>query len=352
MKRKNKLSTQIGIAVCSLQTHSDGSIQIFPAGEFNAPNGASIGGSGPWHIDEAAATALIERAKQRKNDIVIDYEHQTLNAAKNGMPAPAFGWIKADSLLWVAGKGLMVSNPEWTEEGQSYIDGKKYKYLSPVFSFDKKTGQVLDLFQVALTNNPAIHGMDDLVMAAATVQLLQNNHEDSFMNEEERKALAKKLGLPADATVEEVMAACTALKTENADLTQKLKDSEKAIAAASAATPEEAVAVIGELQSTVAALTARLDGNDTDTLIAAAKADGKLTPAMETWARTLAPAALKSYLDAAPQIAALTGQQTDGKTEQFDKEGKAMLTKSQIAACSALGVSQEDYAKQLEEDSK
>tara|TARA_R110002050_G_scaffold269917_1_gene412424 strand:- start:44697 stop:45761 length:1065 start_codon:yes stop_codon:yes gene_type:complete len=351
-KKQTSLSSQIGIAICSLQASNDGSIQLFPAGKFDAPRGA-MAGSGPWFIDEAAATALIERVSQRQNDIVIDFEHQTIKAAENGQPAPASGWIKSDSLSWVAGKGLMVSSPEWTEPAQTFINNKQYKYLSPVFSYDKSTGRVLDLFHVALTNNPAIDGMQDVVLAAASAKFIPDNQqEDSSMNE----ALLKLLGLKKDASEDDVLAACTALQTKNTelaatntDLAKKVADSETAIAAASAATPESALTVITELQSTCAALTARLDGSDMDTLIAAAKAGGKLTPVMEPWARSLPVASLKSYLETAPQIAALTATQT-GNKQKLDSDGKAVLTDEQIAVCSQMGISQAEFLKTLAEE--
>lgn len=339
--KQTSLSRQIGIAICSLQANSDGSIQIFPADTFNAPRGA-MAGSGPWLLDEAAATALIQRVSQRNNDIVIDYEHQTLKAAENGQPAPASGWIKSNSLSWAAGKGLFVSNPEWTDKGKAFIDGKEYKYLSPVFTYDKTTGRVLDLLHVALTNNPAIDGMAGLLVAAASLSTQQQ--EEITMDPK----LLALLGLKDDASAEEVLAATTALQASNTALTTQLADKDVAIAAASAATPETAVAVITELQGTVAALTARIDGSDTDTLIAAAKADGKLTPAMEPWARTLDVDKLKAYLQAAPQIAALTARQTN--TQVLDADGKAVLTESQIAVCSQMGISQEEFKKTLAEE--
>lgn len=351
-KKQTSLSRQIGIAICSLQASNDGSIQLFPAGKFDAPRGA-MAGSGPWFIDEAAATALIERVSQRQNDIVIDFEHQTIKAAENGQPAPASGWIKSDSLSWVAGKGLMVSSPKWTPTAKKHIQDDEYRYLSPVFSYDKSTGRVLDLFHVALTNNPAIDGMQDVVLAAASAKFIPDNQqEDSSMNE----ALLLLLGLNKDASEDDVLAACAALQTKNTelaatntDLAKKVADSETAIAAASAATPATAVAVITELQSTVAALTKRIDGDEKTTLIAAAKAGGKLTPALENWAKEQTIDTLKSFLDSAPQIAALTATQTANKPK-LDADGNAVLTDEQIAVCSQMGIPQAEFLKTLAEE--
>ncbi|WP_258237666.1 phage protease [Pseudomonas sp. Q2-TVG4-2] len=47
------------------------------------------------------------------------------------------------------------------------IAGKEYRYLSPVFSYDKRTGEVLELHHVGLTNFPALDGMNSLPTLAA-----------------------------------------------------------------------------------------------------------------------------------------------------------------------------------------
>src|ERR1022692_3149060 len=44
--------------------------------------------------DEASQKAIISEFRQRKIDVVFDYEHQTLEAATTGVPAPASGWIR------------------------------------------------------------------------------------------------------------------------------------------------------------------------------------------------------------------------------------------------------------------
>lgn len=344
MSKKTQLSKLIGIAICGSSielTTTD--LQLIPAGKFDAPLGSMLGVKGPWFIDEDIAAAAIARIQQLENDIVIDFEHQTMLAAENGKPAPAAGWIKRKDIKWVAGKGLVAETVNWTDEAKAFIDSGQYKYLSPVFAFSKSTGNVLDIRQVALTNNPAIDGMDEVV-AAATAKFLPHHQEETPMDPE----LLKLLGLDDAATKEEVLAACTALKADKDTLTKQLADKDEAIAAATAATPDSAMQAIAGLQQQVAALTANQTTAEMDTLIAAAKTAGKLIPAQEDWARGLGVDKLKGYLETAPQIAALTQQQTDGKEDQFDKDGKAVLSDEQIAMCSSMGISQEDYAKTLE----
>lgn len=361
----------VALAICSLLVGSDGAVQLFPAGHFDAPRGA-LAGKGPWYLDDVSAAALIQRVQSRKNDIVFDYEHQTLLAAKNGQPAPAAGWGKPAALSWVPGKGLMLSKPEWTPKASEFIGNKEYKYISPVFTYDPKTGRVLDLLHVALTNSPAIDGMDD-VLAAASL-LPQPQQEDASMNEETLKLLRQMFGLAADTDESAVTAALTAANQQvtNMATTLALKDAtgfaalsaigdavtglkktaddaEEAIAAATAATPDSAMTVIREQGEQIAALTARLDGNEKDELIAAAKSEGKLTPSMETWAKDQSIDVLKSYFKSAAPIAALTRKQTE--TQQVDDDGNPVLTEAQLAVCTQMGIDQAEYAKSLKGDS-
>jgi phage I-like protein len=81
---------------------------------------------------------------------VIDYEHQTLNAATNGQPAPAAAWFS--TLEWRDGDGLYATDVQWTERAAAMVAAGEYRFLSPVFCFDNH-GNVKALLHAALTNN-------------------------------------------------------------------------------------------------------------------------------------------------------------------------------------------------------
>ena len=133
-----------------------------PAGSFRAIDGRPHG-IGGWTLDRAAALHIIRLANARSTDHVIDYEHQTLSAAKNGMAAPAAGWFKR--LEWREGDGLYVTDARWTDRAAAMIKAKEYRFISPVFTFDKD-GRVIDVLHAALTNNPALDGLTELVAAS------------------------------------------------------------------------------------------------------------------------------------------------------------------------------------------
>lgn len=120
-------------------------ILIFPFGEYQTDHADA-----PFLIDEEGMASVVAAFEARGNDLVIDYEHQTLD----GDQAPAAGWIKE---LEARGKDGLWARVEWTEKGANYLRSGEYRYDSPVFNIDKKTKRVTELLNVALTNWPASH---------------------------------------------------------------------------------------------------------------------------------------------------------------------------------------------------
>ena len=275
---------------------------------------------------------------------VIDYEHQTLHAAKNGQPAPAAGFMRA--LRWHPGRGLFAE-VELTQRARQLINNGEYRYFSPVFTYDTATGQVQRILMGALTNNPAISGMAPLAAAAAqifhtetktkettlvnTETVGANHHSPAPAKEGLSAGICAALGLPEGASESEAIAAC------------------KALAEAAKAVPDPAlfapVETVKELQAQVAALTAEAAQRMVDDLIAPALADGRILPAQEAWARDLGKsniAALKAYLDTATPVAALTGTQTGGKAPEGKPSGS--LTAQEAAVAAACGIAPESFA--------
>ncbi|MNF82929.1 Mu-like prophage I protein [compost metagenome] len=132
-----------------------------------------------------------------------------------------------------------------------------------------------------------------------------------------------------------VLAACTGLKAKAA--TPGNPDPSKFVP----------IETIEGMRGEIAALTARLgdrDQKDLDSDIEAALEDGRLHKSMKEWAQDLGKsnrAALSAYLDQAKPIAALIGSQTGGEPPVPDE--KTGLTKDELAACSAMGVTPEQF---------
>lgn len=365
MKFKPKKSPLgLGIAACSVVMNADGEIQLTPAGAFRGIDGRPKDAAS-WVMDAQTAARVIAYCSARHNDFVIDYEHQTLLAQDNGQPAPAAGWFSGAALRWSEGEGLFAK-VRWTANAQAFIDSDEYKYISPVILYEKGTGRICGIHSAALTNYACIDGMDEVLSrAAASFQLNPEtiSQENLTMDMDELlERLRYLLNLPTLTTPEQVaielQKAVDLIKAGEPDataaasfsITGLLAAKNVQIAALKATVPDPAkfvpVEVMNALQTELAALrTTQLEG-EIDGLIVAALSVGKLLPPQEGWARELGKSnlgLLRQHLDGATEIAALTGSQTQGRAPAGS--APSALAEHELAMCTAMGVTPEDFAK-------
>ena len=197
-------------AVCAMELAGAGSvIQLFPAGAFRSLDGRPDYAPA-WILDETAVRGIIADIEARASPVVIDYEHQLMIAKKKGGPAPASGWFKR--LEWRPGVGLFATDVEWTARAKSMIEAGEYRFISPVFNTDKR-GRITKLFHAALTNDPAIDGMDP-VMA-------HYNQEEPMIPKE----ILQALGLAEDAGDDAVLQAVADLKQQADGSSTQMKPS-------------------------------------------------------------------------------------------------------------------------------
>lgn len=314
------LTTAVSRGTCTvaLKLDAGGSplplVQLLPLGRFRARDGrpaADYPALQDWLCDTSVAQALIARFNAEGMPLLLDYEHQTLLAEENGQPAPASGW---GANLQLLDDGL-YAEVEWTERAKAMIRAGEYRFISPVFTFDEKSGAVLKLLHVALTNYPALTGQRPV---AAKQNLIQD------LPMPLKPETIAMLGLVATASMDDVHAAVATLKAK-AEITPP------------ANTPDPAqfvpISALEEVKRQLAALTARQQKTDVDNLIEEGKSTGKLLPAQEEWARDLGKkdvAALRAYLSSTPAIAALMGNQTHGKAPAA--EAQVALTAAQQEA--------------------
>ncbi|MGL6230486.1 phage protease [Aeromonas rivipollensis] len=373
----NARPTTLGLAVldAKLNQQDDGWYQLLPVGPFKARDGRPFDvPGGHWQLDKTIATTLINRAKALGQDILIDYDHQTLNVEKTGKEAPAAGWYNGDEIEWREGQGLFIK-PRWTERAAALVAAKEYRFLSAVFPYDAQ-GRPLELRMTAITNDPGVVGMQAL--AALSAQPTQTGplatpaqaaQEENPMNEH-LIALLGKLGIQPGAdgqfTTEQGTAALAAFDSLQAsakkapELEAALSAEKTALAALKAQTTSVhqgaqvdlaqfvPVATYNALVTQVAALTAQVDTTDAATLIKEARTAGKVVAAEEEYLTAYAAqkgvAALKALLDPRPAIAALTASQTAAVTLP-EKKGEAVLSAEDKYAADQLGISHEDFAK-------
>lgn len=375
--KTSKTTLNHSIAACAFEiSATNDRIQLFPAGKFRAIDGRPTDVA-HWFTDAAVAQQLISALSVRKNPVVIDYEHQTLRTGENGQPAPAAGWMNGSKIVWEPG-GLFADGVEWTSRARELIKNREYRYISPVFTYDRRTGAVQQLIHAALTNDPGLDGMSEVTLAAASRLAALTTTETLTVNEELLKLLRQLLGLPDDADEAAITAALEKMAadlkpvtdadgnsiglssllasvqekdTKIAGLTVAIEASKKRPdpAKVPAGNPDPSkfvpVEVVTQLTQDLAALSARVNGSELDTIVTEALKAGKLLPALEPWARELGAkdlAALKSYVSAAAPIAALTTTQTGGKAPTGeDAHG---LTPVELEAAALSGITPKDFA--------
>lgn len=264
--------------------------QVLPSGRVD------VEGYDPFYVDEESAREVIAYYKGRGNDLVIDYEHQTLE----NVQAPAAGWIK--DLIWKGKEGLWAS-VEWTKKAREYLTNREYRYFSPVAIIRETDRKISRLVNVALTNNPATNHLRPIV-----AKLQQDNHEEIHQKRKERnmlEKLRKMLGLAAESGEDKVEEAIAQLVAKNEALTADAagivacKEVLTALGAKEGAGKDEVVQIVASLKAPgnaavalsqqVAALTAKIATMEQQDMIALALKEGKTSPdELEKWGRDLA----------------------------------------------------------------
>lgn len=325
MSKNTSLTIALSAQLIELGGTAPTEIKLLPAGQFKAKDGRPQGLPG-WNMNDASATAILAAAGNQADKYLIDYDHQTLHSKDNGQQAPAAGWF--GKLEWRADKGLYATDVQWTAAAQAAIEAKEYRYISPVLTYNPNTGDVTGLLMAALVNYPALDGLNDL--AAAHFNFL--HPEENPAMEELLETLRYCLNLPKSTTPAELSAELDKIKTlitkpdgTTTGLSAVLAEKNNEISALSAKNGDPDMSnympstVVIELQTLVAALSAKIESSELDKLIET-NINKLPTPGLQEWAKKQTVSALSAYLETAPEIAALSGMQTDGKPPNSDSQ--------------------------------
>ncbi|MBP0439442.1 phage protease [Tianweitania sediminis] len=336
------------LALLSAADAADGSwVQLCPAGTFSARDGRGPFDAGHGETLQAIVQRTLSIAGS--TELVIDYDHQSVFGAKDGVggTAKAAGWIKE---LQVRADGIW-GRVEWTAAAAEAIRGLEYRYLSPVLIHSKSTGKVLAIRMAALTNTPAL----DLAQVAASSDL---SFSDLSPEGEPMDNILQALGLAAGSTEAEALSVINKLQTTVAAValaagTDAEAGSDAIVAAFNAkatAAPDPSkyvpLSAVTELRNTVTQLQQALSADKAQTAVDQAVASGKLAPALKDWGLDLAKkdiAAFNAFTSGAP---VLTDPQLK-PTPQRQAGDPVPLDESQREAVAALGISAADYAKTL-----
>ena len=326
-------------------------IKILPIGRVHSQKG-------DFNVDDESFELIRKQFKDRKLDLVIDYEHQTLSDVQ----APAGGWIKE----LYKGEDAIIAKVEWTAKAAEYLKNKEYRYLSPVVLVRKRDQKATAIHSVALTNTPAIDGMFALVNSLDIEDISEGG------NIMDLKELAKALGLPETATEEEIKKAVE----DAAKAAERLKEMEEKkpedkpgeggkpqevaevvanstilsmLGLKEGAKTEDVAASIMALktgtpdtQAELLALKQRMQERDADEEVQKALKAGKITAAQSGWAKSYALKDMdgfKGFVEKAPVVV------PPGKLELKDAPAAPGSDEVDVAILKNMGVSMEDVKK-------
>lgn len=270
-------------------------IKLMPLGLVKSQKGDFV-------VDMESFDMMKKYFKGRMLDLVVDYEHQTLD----NVQAPAAGWIKD---LDVTSDGI-YGKVEWTSKAQEYLKNKEYKYLSPVVLVRKTDKKAVQLHSIGLTNTPAIDGMTPIVNSLGKES--ENSQVNSDSAEQLVEALKKTLSLTPEATFEDISLKISEVMNQNQSLELKIN-----------------------------AMRIEAHKKEVNDLVLVAMKGGKLTPPQKEWAERMALKDIdgfKDWLKTAPQIVPMG----EMNIESF----KASPSKNSRAS-ELLGISEDDYNKYL-----
>lgn len=334
----------------------------------------------PWHLKDPQA--VLAATRDRAIDLVIDYEHQTDFAEDNGQPAPAAGWIKT---LEARADGIW-GEVEWTDRARTMIERREYRFLSPVFSFDKNR-EVKALHRAALTNKPALpltalakeaKPMTELLKALAKALSLPETSDQaaiiagvtSLVGLAKTKgdlltALAKAVGVAETAKPDEIATAVAKLAKMPATGIATATVA-KALGLAETAKPDEieiALAKIGDradparfvpladytnLSQQFKTLQGQVQTDRATAAVDGAVRAGKIVPAQRDWAISLFTsdeAKFKDFLDKQPVIVK-PGEIEGGRKQKQD----VVLDDADLALCRQLAIKPDDFRKTREQE--
>lgn len=360
--------TRAGNATHTLSFQPEGAppteVQLLPAKVFTG-----LDGRGPYDATDMAGIISRTIEKFGGNDLPIDFGHELEEPGVAGASARAAGWIRTKDLF--DRDGQLWAPTDWTWWGGTQVMEKSFRYLSPVFAHDTE-GRVLYVLRAGLTNRP------NLVMTAVNSQ-----QEDTELSDTLKQRVAAALGLAVTETDDNLVARCTAshagvgriagaLQLQGAATVDEIVARCTTVSAAAAALPRVAEALKlaptatpeSVIATAAAALSQQPDPNQwvtrahfdrvateltaAQTQIAEATVDalvkdGKLTPAQRDWAigyHRSSPDQFKAFMAGAPVIA---GNVTTPPAGGAAAGGK--LTPEELAVCSSLGISEEDFIK-------
>jgi phage I-like protein len=310
-------------------------IRILPLGTVELSDSRA-----PFEVDAASLAAMVANFRSRGVDLVVDYEHQSLQ----GERAPAAGWIKD---LEARTDGLWAK-VEWTRQAREYLLSKEYRYFSPVLRLDPSSRRPTALMHLGLTNVPAIKHLPPLV--AKWGGQPEGQAAASRQNERGRSMEKIRAWLGLDPEADDEVVSCRVLEVLG-DLAAALHLPREASAgqlkgAVSALQAGEES--LRETSEALAVLKARQAAEAADRAVGQALRAGKISSAQRDWALEYFrqdPEGFATYVARAPKVVPV------GENLALSGEDRpaGKLLPEELALCRNLNLAPEEYLKAKEQ---
>lgn len=303
------------------------SIELIPAPDAGSKVVGRDGRS--WLWDDAARTSVLDTFKSRGLDLAVDWNHSTQLRAAEGGESPAAGWISSIEIR----DGALWGKVDWTPRGKEQVANREYRFISPVFDFEKASGRIHRMVTAGLTNIPNLH-------------LSALNQEQSTMSRSALllAAITTVLALNAEATDDGIAAAINSLKKKHDDL-ETAKNAQ--VPSLDQYVPRaDFNSLLTRATNAETALQERTKAEFTaqvDTAITGALTAGKITPATEAYYRASCSdeAGLKRFKEFVGAAVAV-GNDTALGTKKPADQGTA-LNAQELDVCRRMGISEKDY---------
>ncbi len=272
--------------------------------------------------------AVVSATRAANRPLPLDWEHATQKRGEVGEEAPAAGWIGELDVR----EGAIWGRVEWTPRAQNQVRDREYRFVSPVFNYERAAPhRITKLVGAGLTNAP------NLQLRALNRAGDPPHHQENdvaFIDQ-----VREAMGLPATADEAAVLAAArtaTAANRAGPDLAVYAPRSELMALNTRALAAEGALKVRDEADRTAAI----------ETALNRAQGAGKVTPASRAGflAMCQAEGGLERFVELEKTLPVLTGEQTRTGAKPAPAADGPALTDVELAVCRATGRDPVEFA--------
>ena len=309
-------------------------MELIPVGEFRL---ADARGRKPMRLDDAAEVIALSLQMAAGGVLPIDFDHRSF-AKQGSADSRAAGWITG---MKVEGDRVMAS-VEWTDEGRRALEGRSYRFLSPVFK-SRPDGRVVLIEGAGLVNNPSLPALRQLASKEDLMDPIQKIAALLGLSAEEPDKIEERVGalLETETQLASIVQAA-GIAADADDVTTQLC---ARVAQGDDVDPTKFVpmSMFADVQTQLASLQKSVGDDKAETALQRARDAGKLTPAMEVWATQLASkdlAQFEAWSAAAPVVVNLAGRRLSHLTPPVKTDA---LDETERHVASMMGVSEDAF---------